>query len=670
MPGRERPAGLAIGRHAPWIVGALAFLLYLSTACPTVYFGDSGELIAAADSLGVAHPPGYPVYTLLGRLALLLPIGEAAWRMNLLSAVLGAMACAVVARLAQRWTDSAVAALGAGLGLAVAYDLWAVSTVAEVYTLHLFLIASLLLLADRVHDADDPRDLRRLLLMAAVVLGVGLSHRPTIVLALPAAAALALGPRTSRGDRPRAGTATWAAASMIAAAIPLGAYGWLLLRSGADPAANWGRPDDLAALVAHVTTRSYRFYVLGVAGWLRPEGWARVGEMLWTSFGYVGLPLALLGLVGALSGRLPAQRRSAVAVVLVGGAWLLFGLSYGTEDVEVLYLPTVLATALAAGLGLAAIRMFGGGHRSGVVASVAVGVALVASPLAVHLGAANLSGVTAGADYGRDMLATVPERGVLFVEGDDAFLLAYLQQVLGERTDVTIYDRNGLLFRDELVEEGSGPIAGENPLLYRVRREQEFAMRELRSAAPRAVMFMTWPGYGLPPALRFEPQGLFYRVLPSFASPLESATLWNSYHEKSVIDQAVRTDNPFALTVAATYPLMRGERLLFDGRAVEAAAAFDRASALARNSETIHNYLGTIYGRMGDLDRAEREFLEAVRIKPVSIRAWNNLAQARLLAGDESGARDAWRRSLAVEPAQPDVRRLLGQGTGRRSTAY
>ena len=65
MPGRERPARIAIDQHAPRVVGLIVFFLYLATACPTVYFGDSGELIAAADSLGVAHPPGYPIYTLL-----------------------------------------------------------------------------------------------------------------------------------------------------------------------------------------------------------------------------------------------------------------------------------------------------------------------------------------------------------------------------------------------------------------------------------------------------------------------------------------------------------------------------------------------------------------------------------------------------------------------------
>jgi len=667
MLGRERPADVAFARHAPWLVGLLAFLLYLATACPTVYFGDSGELIAAADSLGVAHPPGYPLYTLLGRIALLVPVGEPAWRMNVMSAVFCALACAIVARLVQRWTGSTVAAVGAGLGLALAYDIWAVATVAEVYTLHLFLIASLFLLADRMHDATDGPSLRRSLLLAGVVLGVGLSHRPTILLALPAVAVLAIGLRRSRREVASAGLATWVVAALIAVIIPAAAYGSLLIRAAAEPAVNWGRTDDLGALVGHVTTRSYRFYVLGAAGWLRPEGWVRIGRMLWTGFGYVGLPLAVLGMVGAwLSGRAQGRRRPAMAVALLGGAWLLFGLSYGTEDVEVLFLPTFLATALAAGLGLAAIRAVGDGTRAAGVASVAVAAALVASPLAVHLGAANLRAVTAGADYGRDMLATVPDGGVLFVEGDDAFLLAYLQQVLGERTDLTIYDRNGLMFRDELAEGGSAPVAGEDSLLFRVRREKEFAMNELRSASPRSVMFMSWPGYALPPALRFEPQGLFYRVLPAYASPLETSALWESFHEATVIDQAERTGNPFALTLAATYPLMRGERLLFDGQTDEAARMFDRASGLARNSETIHNYLGTIYGRLGDLDRAQREFLQAVRIKPVSIRAWNNLAQARVLAGDAEGAREAWRRSLAVEPAQPQVQRLLGQDSAGR----
>ncbi|HKQ61790.1 MAG TPA: DUF2723 domain-containing protein, partial [Candidatus Polarisedimenticolaceae bacterium] len=94
------PAATALG------VGSAALALFLATSPPTVYFGDGGELIAAAHALGVAHPPGYPLYVVLGHAFLGLPWGEAAWRMNLLSALCGASACGVVALLVRRWTGS------------------------------------------------------------------------------------------------------------------------------------------------------------------------------------------------------------------------------------------------------------------------------------------------------------------------------------------------------------------------------------------------------------------------------------------------------------------------------------------------------------------------------------------------------------------------------------
>ena len=43
----------------------LAFAVFVATLCPTIWFGDGPELIAAADCLGVAHPPGYPLFTLV-----------------------------------------------------------------------------------------------------------------------------------------------------------------------------------------------------------------------------------------------------------------------------------------------------------------------------------------------------------------------------------------------------------------------------------------------------------------------------------------------------------------------------------------------------------------------------------------------------------------------------
>ena len=74
-------------RLAPAFAGVIAFIVYAITLHPSIPGGDSGELIAVAHAPGIAHPPGYPLYTVIGFLwSHIVPAGSIAWRMNLLSA--------------------------------------------------------------------------------------------------------------------------------------------------------------------------------------------------------------------------------------------------------------------------------------------------------------------------------------------------------------------------------------------------------------------------------------------------------------------------------------------------------------------------------------------------------------------------------------------------------
>jgi tetratricopeptide (TPR) repeat protein len=167
-----------------------SLVVYSWTLAPTVTLVDSGELIVAARSLGVAHPPGFPLYVLLTHLATLVPIGSVAFSVNLASAFFAALACSVVtlavreamitARLAisartdsrkagrsksrkkvassaQSRNDSAphnssilvVSCLLSGLLLAFSRTLWSYATIAEVYTLNSLLILVIFLLVFR-----------------------------------------------------------------------------------------------------------------------------------------------------------------------------------------------------------------------------------------------------------------------------------------------------------------------------------------------------------------------------------------------------------------------------------------------------------------------------------------------------------------------------------------
>ena len=73
------------------LLAAGLFAIYAAGACPTIYVGDSGELVTAVHLLGIPHPTGYPLYVLLGKLwTLLVPVGSIAFRMSLFSAACAA----------------------------------------------------------------------------------------------------------------------------------------------------------------------------------------------------------------------------------------------------------------------------------------------------------------------------------------------------------------------------------------------------------------------------------------------------------------------------------------------------------------------------------------------------------------------------------------------------
>src|SRR6266481_1473669 len=148
----------------------VALVVYSWTLAPTVTLTDSGELTLAAYGLGVAHPPGTPLWVMLAHLASLVPVGNVAVRINFSSAVFAALACAmltlVVAELlvtascfaAPRRRNRAVRkgsnlessntagflmfapAVGAGLLMAFSRTLWAYATITEVYTLNALLV--------------------------------------------------------------------------------------------------------------------------------------------------------------------------------------------------------------------------------------------------------------------------------------------------------------------------------------------------------------------------------------------------------------------------------------------------------------------------------------------------------------------------------------------------
>lgn len=147
----------------PYLAATLVFLAvlasYLFTLAPTVTFWDAGEFIASARILGIPHPPGTPLFVLLGNFfGQIVPLGEFAWRTNFMTAVFSAAAAAclflVVVQALRGWrSDEPEAgadnwfvwggAVAAALVSAFVFTVWQNSNETEVYMVATFSIAAI-----------------------------------------------------------------------------------------------------------------------------------------------------------------------------------------------------------------------------------------------------------------------------------------------------------------------------------------------------------------------------------------------------------------------------------------------------------------------------------------------------------------------------------------------
>ncbi len=197
-------------RRADWIAFGLTFLIalivYTLTLAPTVTLEDSGELITASDYLGVPHPPGYPIWSLLTwffqwifNAVTYHGYPNPAWGVNFCSAFAGALACGILALLVSRsgidilhslkketnvlgeTTERlfcATAGISSGLLLAFSQGMWSQSVIAEVYALNiLFQTAVLLFLYRWMMDPENPKPL----FLMAFTFGLGLTNHQTLL---------------------------------------------------------------------------------------------------------------------------------------------------------------------------------------------------------------------------------------------------------------------------------------------------------------------------------------------------------------------------------------------------------------------------------------------------------------------------------------------------------
>jgi len=419
---------------------AAVLAVYVLTLYPSSPGGDSGELIAAAYRLGVAHPPGYPLYTLLGKASTLLPIGTIAWRVNLLTALFGALAATLTLRTTWRMNGSLGAGLIAGGLFAFSPLVWRYAVGAEVFSLNNLFMATLVALLVSHEEERRPRTVYAF----AFALGLGLTNHQTLLFcgAPMLLWMLVRSRRTMLRPLPLAATAGAAVAGLFP-------YLYLFARPSDHPLTTWGDTSTISGFLTHVTRAEY--------GSLRLAGTERSADLVASMGAYlsrlpyellwVGVPLALLALPLMRHGS--AGRRMTVRalwLVLAVNLFVFHALSNMPLEEPLFYeihsrfwqQPNLIVCVLA-GCGFAWLGRERLGLAPAGLALAALGV--VGIQLGLHYAAEDQSDNDLVVDLARKTLAVVPPDALVISRGDLLLnSLRYVQVCEGVRPDVRLLD--------------------------------------------------------------------------------------------------------------------------------------------------------------------------------------------------------------------------------------
>lgn len=412
----------------------LAFVVYLWTLAPALTFAnygtDGGDLIAAAQTLGVPHPSGYPTYTLLAWLFTHLPVGVIAYRVNLLSAVCAAITVGLVLRTAQ--IEMGAEGPGSPIPLVTALIFafsslfWSQAVISEVYALLALFAALLLLLLLRWRAGG--RDW--LLLLAAFALGLGLGNHLTLLFVVPAALVL-VWPERRRWFRPRI-----VLPGLALFVLGLSVYLYLPLAAQHRPPVNWGNPQTWKGFLWVVTGKQYQAFAFGLEPAAMPGRAVAWAGILGEQFGWWGLAIALVGAWGWWQ----RDRRFALFAL----AWMLplaaYAFVYDTGDSHVYLIPAVMLMALWWGEGirqlLGVMQPLG---RKWLKGAVVVALLLPFLSLALHWRAVRPDDDWQAHAFVYEVMEVVKPQSVILVRADGpTFALWYGLYAEELRSDVAV----------------------------------------------------------------------------------------------------------------------------------------------------------------------------------------------------------------------------------------
>jgi hypothetical protein len=498
-------AGANPGNLSALAAFALAGFVYVRTLLQGVSFGDWAEAQMIPARVGILHPTGYPLYTLLGKLFSVIPVGSVAYRANLLSAAAAAAAVGVAVLIAVRLRVRPVVALGAALCLAFSGTLWQEATFSEMNGLHLLLVALLLHRALVWRAERRNRDL----LLGALLAGLCVSNHGLAITVVPIVVLFVL--LDARHEIAAAPLVLVAAAgAFIVGLLP---YLYLPLRALAAPGESYETFLTWDGFFAHVSGAQFRgdMHFMSVDS-LR-TAWTALPQVIDHLIGASNVAFIVVGVVGLLLLVLRDRWFGSLLLVLAGVNIYFYANYLG--DLSHYLLTTWLI--LAIGLAIATDRVVslvvaGVGPRGAVVqyGILVLPLALLASNWATHDQSANDD----GRRFTAEVFAALPPDAVLITYWDVLTPLSYEHCVEGVRPDVSLraYDEAALVTCDA-VERPLTEVARRRPVYALMVFDESLRAQTHLTPVPVGTIRLPW-GKRYP-----EFDRTLYRMVPDDLAP-------------------------------------------------------------------------------------------------------------------------------------------------------
>lgn len=439
----------------PLASGLLVFIIYLFTLAPSVIQIDSGELAAVQATLGIAHPTGYPLFTVLGFLFQLIPIPVTTiYKLNLLSSVWSALAVATFSVFVfdvlkyvlskqsvnkrEKSKETTInqtvlifISVGSALIMGLGKTFWMQSTSVEVYSLQTFLFSLILLFSFRGFSNTVDKNYW---IICAFVIGLSFSNHMTTILTLP----LVIGLwyiQTNHIGKKLNKLLFFIVIVILTAGL---FYSYLPLRSVFQPYFNWGNPINFENFLRHISGKQYQIWLFSSFESAQKQFSFYVSNFR-NEFVYTGIIIGLTGIVRI------AILNFKLAMILISTFLIsiLYTINYDIADIDSYFLFSFMIFSLFVSFGLVYLFIFLFNKIKNETATISLILSFAILPQLTNYNAVNQRSNYVFEDYTKLILNSVEPNSLIFSYQWDYFISPsyYFQKVENYRNDVIVIDK-------------------------------------------------------------------------------------------------------------------------------------------------------------------------------------------------------------------------------------